>query len=116
MDIGVVMSPGVLEHKLECAHDGKSPEVTWNTRRLPKGLTPGWTNRLFVAVGGRWRGYFALSGEVLWNPEESAAPYALIFDARRFSRIKPEPAPIFRGWRYLESTSPARKTAGEPVT
>jgi class 3 adenylate cyclase/tetratricopeptide (TPR) repeat protein len=33
------------------------PVATWNTRWLPTRLTPGWTNRLFVASRGRWRGY-----------------------------------------------------------
>ncbi len=53
---------------MEHAADGKSPEATWNTRRLPTRLEPGWGNRLFVAAGGFWRGYFPLSGEVLCLP------------------------------------------------
>jgi len=101
MDIGVVMSRDMFEDKLECARDGKSPETTWSTRRLPKALTPGWTNRLFVAVEGRWLGYFPLSGDVLWNPEDAGAPYALIFDTRRWTPIPPTPAPRFRSWTYM---------------
>jgi hypothetical protein len=103
MDIGVEMSPAVFEHKLECAHDGKSPEATWNTRRVPKELTPGWTNRLFVAVNGHWRGYFLLSGEVLWNPDDDV-PCSLIFDTRRWTPIELVPAPRFRGWTYVVPT------------
>lgn len=109
MDLGVAMSADVLEDKLEHARDGKGPQATWSTRRLPTRLTPGWTNRLFVAVGGRWRGYFPLSGDLLWNPEDSAAPYALIFDATRWTPIAPVPAPRFREWTYavLYSAAPA---------
>lgn len=105
MDIGIEMSPAVFEHKLECARDGKSPGATWNTRRVPKELTPGWTNRLFVAVRGQWRGYFPLSGEALWNPDDDV-PCSLIFDTRRWTPIEPIPAPRFRGWTYVVPTVP----------
>jgi len=100
MDLGVAMGREVLEYKLDHARDGKSSEATWNTRRLPKRLTPGWTNRLFVAVDGTWRGWFPLSGEVLWNPEDDATSYALIFDTRLWTPISSTPALRFRGWRY----------------
>ena len=103
MDLGVTMSAGVLEYKLEEASERRRRVATWNTRRLPKRLTPGWTNRLFVACGGFWRGYFALSGDVCWNPEDEAAPYALIFDPGQWTTIAPVPAPRSRGWRYLDS-------------
>jgi hypothetical protein len=101
LDIGVWMSAGVLEHKIECAEDGKSPEVTWNTRRVPKDLEPGWTNRLFVACEGSWRGYFPLSGDVMWNPEDEAAPIALVFDSRGWTEVAPVPVARFRGWRAI---------------
>jgi hypothetical protein len=100
MDVGVTMSPAVFEDKLDHADDGKNPEATWNTRRLPTRLEPGWNNRLFVAVNGSWRGWFPLSGEVLWNPDDQKAPYALIFDTRRWTPIARIPAPRFRGWTY----------------
>ena len=103
MDLGVVMSPEVLEHKLEGADDGKSPEVTWNTRRVPTRLEAGGRNRLFVACDGFWVGYFPLSGEVLWNPEDEQAPCALLLDARRWTPIAPVKAPRFRSWRYLDA-------------
>ena len=103
MDLGVAMSQEVLEHKLEGSDDGKSPELTWNTRRVPTRLEPGWNNRLFVACDGSWVGYFPLSGEVLWNPDDEQAPCSLIFDARRWIPIAPVPAPRFRGWRYLDA-------------
>lgn len=114
MDLAVVMRAEVLEDKLEDAEERGRREATWNTRRLPTRLTPGWTNRLWVACGGTWRGYFPLSGEVLWNPEDESAPYALIFNAGGWTRVAPVPAPGFRGWRYLETPpegGPA--TAGE---
>ena len=103
MDLGVTMSAEVLEYKLEEATERRRRVATWNTRRLPKRLTPGWTNRLFVACGGFWRGYFALSDDVCWNPEDEAAPYALIFNPGQWTAITPAPAPRFRGWRYLDS-------------
>jgi hypothetical protein len=102
MDLGVAMSAEVLEDKLEYARDKKRTEGTWNTRRLPKRLETGWNNRLLVASSGAWRGWFPLSGEVLWCPEDHDAPYALIFDTRGWTPIPPVPVPRFRGWRYLD--------------
>lgn len=121
MDLCVVMSPEVFDHKREEANDGRGPMATWITRRLPRRLEAGWSNRLFVAVGGLWRGYFPLSGDLLWTPEDAAAPYTLIFDPRGWVPIPPAPAPRFRGWRYLDpatmgippgSTSPPPKIPG----
>lgn len=103
MDVGVVMSRDVLAEKLEDGRARQRAVATWNTRRLPGRLTPGWTNRLYIACGGCWCGYFPLSGEVVWNPADVAAPYALIFDPRQWTRIAPEPSPRFRGWRYLDA-------------
>ena len=103
MDLGVVMSREVLADKLADGRTGRRPVATWNTRRVPRRLTPGWTNRLFVACSGWWRGSFPLAGEVGWNPADAAAPYALIFDPRRWTPIPAVQAPWFRGWRYLAS-------------
>ena len=103
MDLAVLMRPEVLADKLEDGRGRGRTVAPWNTRRLPTRLTPGWTNRLFVAAQGRWRGYFPLSGDVFWNPRDAAAPYALIFDPRRWTPIGAAPCPSFRGWRYLES-------------
>ena len=101
MDLGVTMSPEVFEEKLEQAEDPRHEVATWNTRRLPTRLTPGWTNRLFV----------------LWNPQDESAPYALIFNPRRWTPLPPVPVPRFRGWRYLESAprpAPRRPTLTMP--
>ena len=97
------MIPEVFEEKLEEGEDRRRDMATWNTRRLPTRLTPGWTNRLYVASAGVWQGYFELSGDVLWNPEDDSAPYALIFNPRHWTPIAPEPVARFRGWRYLET-------------
>ena len=43
------------------------------------------TGHDLVVVDGVWRGYFPLSGDVLWNPDDVAAPYALIFDTARWA-------------------------------
>jgi hypothetical protein len=103
VDLGLAMRPEVLADKLTEGRVGRRGIATWNTRRLPTRLTPGWTNRLFVACQGWWRGAFPLSGDVLWNPADDAAPYALIFDPQRWTVITPVRAPRFRGWRYLPS-------------
>ena len=102
MDLGIVMRGEVLHDKRA---DGRAGcrLATWNTRRVPTRLTAGWTNRLLVACAGAWRGYFPLAGDVLWNPQDAAAPYALIFDPRRWTPITAVPSPPFRGWRYLDS-------------
>jgi hypothetical protein len=123
VDLGIVMRGEVLHDK--CADEGAGRAVaTWNTRRLPTRLTPGWTNRLFVACSGWWRGYFPLSGDIFWNPRDATAPYGLIFDPRVWTPIPAARAPAFRGWRYLDgppdskpspSAAPAedRQPAGE---
>jgi len=103
MDLAVVMPHAVLADKLEDGRVHGRAVATWNTRRVPTRLTPGWTHRLFVASQGRWRGYFPLSGDIFWNPKDPAAPYALILDPRRWTSIAAAPCPSFRGWRYLES-------------
>ena len=105
MNLGIVMRGEVLQDKLEEGRVRQRGVATWNTRRLPTRLTPGWTNRLYVACRGVWRGSFLLSGDVYWNPRDAAAPYALIFDPRRWTSLVPVPCPSFRGWKYL-ATSP----------
>jgi hypothetical protein len=110
MDLGVVMRGEILADKRADGRAGRRL-ATWNTRRLPTRLTEGWTNRLFVACAGSWRGYFLLSGDVLWNPTDAAAPYALLFDPRQWTPITAVPSPRFRGWRYLDSPPGAEVTA-----
>jgi hypothetical protein len=95
VNIGVTMPREVLEDKIEEAQERLRLFATWNTRRPPTRLTPGWTNRLYVACDGRWVGYFPLSGDVMWNPEDESAPIALIFDASQWRRIKPVTSPRF---------------------
>jgi hypothetical protein len=113
MDLGIVMRGEVLHDKRADGRAGRAV-ATWNTRRAPTRLTPGWTNRLVVASAGAWRGYFPLSGDGLWNPRDETAPYALIFDPRHWTPIAAVPAPPFRGWRYLESP-PGEATASQTV-
>jgi hypothetical protein len=103
MNLGIVMRGEVLQDKLDEGRVRQRGVATWNTRRLPTRLTPGWTNRLYVACRGAWRGSFPLSGDVYWNPKDAAAPYALIFDPRRWTPLVPAPCLSFRGWRYLAS-------------
>jgi len=117
MDLGVAMSGEVLEDKLEDGSERGRTVATWNTRRLPKRLTPGWTNRLIVACDGAWRGFFPLSGDVFWNPEDPAAPYALLFNPRQWTRIRPVAVSRFRGWRYLATgpDTPPAPSANLPL-
>jgi len=60
---------------------------------------------------GRWVGWFPLSGELLWNPEDEGAPYGLVFQAAKWTRIPPVSVPRFRGWRYLETAPDAGASA-----
>jgi hypothetical protein len=73
--------------------------VIWNLTRLPK-LEETGQNRLFISVSGAWQGYFVLRNEVLWSPDDSRCPYALIFDTRTWVEIKPVKTKRFRGFTY----------------
>jgi hypothetical protein len=102
MDISVWMSPGVLAHKLE-ARAERNTLASWNTKSVPRGLgQSGDGDRLFVASRGAWRGYFVLSSEALWTPEDAAAPITLLFDTTTWTPIDPVPAGRFRGIRVLK--------------
>jgi hypothetical protein len=115
VDVAVCMSEAVLAHKLE-ARDEKNTIVTWNVARLPRGLgQPGTVDRLFVASAGRWRGYFILSKEALWSPEDEAAPYALIVDTTTWTPVATTPAPSFRGVRALSSLVGTQPVSSAPL-
>ena len=102
MDIGVWMSPGVHAHKLE-ARAERNTLVSWNTRSVPRGLgQSGDGDRLLVASRGAWRGYFVLSKEALWTPEDAPAPFTLLFDTTTWTPVDPVPVSRFRGIRLLE--------------
>ena len=78
MDIGVCMSKQTLAHKLEARHE-KNPEQAWNLSKWPTQFSEPGENRLFVAVEGKWRGYFKLSKDALYNPNDSTL-FTLLFD------------------------------------
>jgi len=99
MDIGVWMSAEVLEHKLQARLEHNT-EQTWNLTRWPTGFTQEGEHHLFVAASGSWRGYFTLSGEALFNPDDQSAPFTLLFDTRSWTSIPPVPAKRFRGFTY----------------
>ena len=117
MDLGVWMSPAVLEHKLEARDEG-NPEQAWNLSRWPRsGFSPGEQHRLFVASRGFWCGYFALSGEALYNPDDERAPFTLLFDARSWTEIDPVPVRRFRGFTYdVPKLTGPQPVKGPPVT
>jgi hypothetical protein len=110
MDIGIWMSPEVLSHKLE-ARTESNTLASWNTKSLPMGLGgSGQSDRLFVASQGVWCGYFLLSKEALWTPEDATAPFTLLFDTKSWTPIAPVPVKRFRGLRVLRSSVAAKDT------
>lgn len=117
VDIGVWMNADVLADKLE-AQDERNPEQAWNMGRWPHGLSTTGEHRLFVASSGVWSGYFKLSGEALFNPDDARAPYALLFDTRTWTPIAPTPVNRFRGFTYKvpSVTFPARPATDTGTT
>ena len=91
MDLGVWMSRGVLEHKRDASEHATQ---AWNMKELPDELShsPG-PHRLFVAVDGKWCGFFVLQPWVHRNPNDQTAPWTLVFDANTWTDIQPQPAP-----------------------
>jgi hypothetical protein len=113
MDVGIWMPAGVLEHKLQARHES-NPEQTWNLGRWPNRLSEPGAHRLFVASGGAWRGYFALSSDALYNPNDPRAPFTLLFDARSWTPIQKVPVKHFRGFTYnVPSSAEQTKRAPE---
>ena len=100
MHIGIHVRSEVLEDKLERREHPRSTTETWQLTRLPEKLSPEGGNRLFVATGGQWRGYFELDDEVLYSPEDTRAPYSLVFDTRSWVEIRPITTKCFRGFTY----------------
>ena len=80
VDIGIFTSTSVLAAKLEERCSDRKVEATWNMKRFPArmGKTKN-PDRLFFAYQGYWRGYFLLTPEVLFNPDDEDKPYSLIF-------------------------------------
>jgi hypothetical protein len=106
------MRADVLAEKLE-AQDEKNPEQAWNMGRWPHGLSEKGAHKLFVASDGFWCGYFELSGDALYNPEDERTPYTLLFDTRTWTAIPPTPVKRFWGFTYKvpalsASATPAR--------
>lgn len=100
MDIGVWMAASTLAHKLE-AREERNTEQAWNLSRWPKGLSERAEHRLFVASGGVWRGYFKLSGDALYSPDDVGTPFTLLFDTRTWTEIAAVRAVRrFRGFTY----------------
>lgn len=107
MDVGVWMRAEVLAHKLE-AREEQNPEQAWNLSRWPTRLSAEGEHRLFVAAEGAWRGYFTLSPEALYSPNDVSAVYTLLFDTRSWTPIRPVSVKHFRGFTYKVPGSPAR--------
>ena len=101
MDIGIWMNVEALDSKLE-HQDTANPEAAWNLSKWPRGFTDdaGAVNRLFVASGGHWVGYFVISPEMLYLPEDQETPYVLLFDTRTWTEMPRISAKRFRGFTY----------------
>jgi len=99
MDVGICMSREVLADKL-ALRESRNPEAAWNLRVWPEGFVKGASNRLFVACAGRWIGYFRMGSHMLYNRQDRATPYTMLFDTRTWTRTEPVPAPRFRGFTY----------------
>lgn len=104
MDIGIWMSKQILAHKLEARRE-KNPEQAWNLAHWPTGFSDPGQHRLFVASEGKWRGYFKLSADALYNPNDTT-PYTLLFNTRTWTPIPPTPVKRFRGFTYKVPTLP----------
>ena len=115
VDIGIYTSGVTLEHKLDQMEDGKGPEAVWNMGRLPKdlGKSPG-PDRIFFAADGYWRGYFLLSGDVLYNPEDEEKPYSLLFKVATWTEIPPAPMKKLSVFRYLDGIPSAAGNGMKP--
>jgi hypothetical protein len=109
MDIGVWMAPEVLQHKLEARLE-RNTLASWNVRSIPSGLGESGPDRLFVASRGEWVGFFELEQDVLWTPDDPAAPVALLFDTRSWTPVHPGPVRRFRGIRALRQPPTAMRT------
>jgi hypothetical protein len=109
VDVGITMKPDRLTVMLQA--DGIRHRATWNIRIEVQDLSPGWKNRLFVASGGFWKGYFPLLGDVPRDSQDPALPYRLTFDPSGWVPIVPVRAPRFRG---LKRVTPVRD--GNPST
>ena len=99
MDIGICMSREALADKLSL-RESRNPVAAWNLRTWPEGFVKGVQNRLFVACGGAWIGYFKMGSHAIVNYQDHATPYTMLFDTRTWTRIEPVPAPRFRGFTY----------------
>jgi len=106
MDVGVWMRPEVLAHKLEARYEDNHEQV-WSLSRWPTRLSGEGKHRLFVASEGAWRGYFTLSLEALYSPNDASAAYALLFDTLTWTLIPPVPVRHFRGFTYKVPRAPS---------
>jgi len=107
------MAANVLSHKLLGRND-VNPEQTWSLTRWPSGLSEPGLHHLFVASAGAWRGYFVLASDALFNPDDPAAPFTLLFNARCWHPIPPVPVPSFRGFTYTVPVLPASQSPPSP--
>ena len=86
------MSRAVLVHKRDASEHATQ---AWNMKALPDEFSHSpEPHRLFVAVEGRWRGFFVMQPWVEHNPRDKACPWTLVFDANTWTAIEPATAPL----------------------
>jgi len=109
MDIGVWMSSGVLAHKREDEHTTQ----TWNLRELPDEFSRSFgPYRMFVAVGGYWRGFFVLK-KIGCNMRDQACPWSVAFDPHTWTPVAASRAPQRDGRLGYSLDVPTLIQAGE---
>ena len=118
MDIGIWMDAETLAWKLGQQHTA-NPEAAWNLSKWPHGFTddPEAVNRLFIASGGYWVGYFLISPEMLYLPEDKQTPYVLLFDTGTWTEFPRMSRKRFRGFTYAvprEIPPRRRQVVAEP--
>ena len=86
VDIGVSMRPEVLAHKQRDGRKSDGAYCYWSMRRIPDDIRAG--SKLWVASGGRWRGYFEIRAVDYIGEEEHSPSIAARFDGKTMSELQ----------------------------
>ena len=97
MHFGVSMRPEVLRHKQEDGDRRHGVFCYYTMPHVPAGARAG--SKLWVASGGRWRGYFVLN-DAFDDPEEPEAPGEVQFFSESWIERDGGPRKPFQGFTY----------------
>lgn len=86
VDIGVSMRAGVLEHKKRDGMRADHNYCFWSMRRIPDEVRAG--SKLWVASGGRWRGYFVVKAVDPIGEEDASPSIAARFDGKTVPELQ----------------------------